>query len=256
MNKNELIKTLRAYSQWVLYDLKNKRPYHGKTGHWIDITNPNVGVAYEDIEYQKNKGFILTKDDPFCCVDLDHCVKAQGQVGADTTKVLMYFQSYTEMSPSGTGFHIWGQGKIKTGIKRATFEIYSQERYITINENSVFNCQLVDCQLKLDRIYEKYGQPNLGEVQTCGESVECIDDLRDLYKVSEQLRKIWHLQCGFKKADGSPDFSSYDMAISGLLQDWSVGKIVWTIQFFRKQWGAKPKHDRAIALTISKVKHA
>jgi hypothetical protein len=83
--------------------------------------------------------------------------------------------------------------------------------------------------------------------------LNCQADLRQLYKVSPQLRRIWDLDCGFEKADGSPDCSSYDMALAGLLRDWSGEQITWAIKFFRTQHNFAPKHEGAIALTVNKV---
>ena len=188
-------------------------------------------------------------------IDLDHCIGAHGQVQSEVSKILLYFQSYTEVSPSGTGFHIWVRGRIPCAIKRKEFEIYSTLRYMTVTENPTFNCPLANCQLHLNKIYDKYGKPSLTTKEEFAEPIECKDDLRNLYKVSQQFKKIWHLQCGFDKADGTPDYSSYDMALAGLLQSWSTGRIVWAIQFFRNQWGAKPKHGGGILSTISRAKN-
>jgi primase-polymerase (primpol)-like protein len=131
--KNELIETLKEYPQWVLYD-KEKRPFQVGTGRFADVSNPNTWTTYDKVESK-----------------------------SETTRVLMYFQSYTEISPSGTGFHIWIRGHIPVAIKRETFEIYSTLRYMTITENPTFNCPLANCQLQLNRIYEKYGMKNMDD---------------------------------------------------------------------------------------------
>jgi primase-polymerase (primpol)-like protein len=249
--ENELIKVLKPYKQWVTHDEK-KRPFQVGTGHFADVTDPNTWSSYDTVKDCKRKGFVLTENDPFTVIDLDHCIKSQGRIKSETSKILMYFQSYTEVSPSGTGFHIWVQGKISSAIKREMFEIYSHARYITITENSTFNCLLANCQLQLDRIFEKYGRVNLFEREDF-EVEDCHEDLRKLYKVSLQLRRIWDLDCGFLKADGSPDCSSYDMALAGLLRDWSGKQIMWALKFFREQHGFAPKHEKALQMTIAKA---
>jgi primase-polymerase (primpol)-like protein len=251
--KNELIETLKSYRQWVTHDEK-KRPFQPDNGHFADVTNPDTWTDYETVRDYGRKGFVLTESDPFTVVDLDHCIGSHGRVRSETSKILLYFQSYTEISPSGTGFHIWVKGKIPSAIKRTEFEIYSRARYITVTGNPSFNCPLASCQLQLDRVYEKYGQPSFAEKETLDKVVECKEDLRSLYRVSEQFRKIWNLECDFKKSDGSPDWSSFDMALIGLIKEWSNEKIVWAVQYFREQHDAKPKHTGAILTTIGKAR--
>lgn len=252
--KNELIKALEPYKSWVLWMLRNgkKIPFQADSGHYASVDRPETWSTYDDVKSRDSKGFVLTDKDPFTVIDLDHCIGAQGQVKGEITKILLYFQSYTEISPSGTGFHIWVRGKIPSAIKRETFEIYSTLRYMTVTGNPTFNCPLADCQLHLDRVYEKYGRPSFTEKEVF-DTLNCQEDLRGLYKVSPQLRRIWNLECDFKKSDGSPDCSSYDMALAGLLRDWSGEQITWAIKFFREKHGFAPKHEEAIALTIAKA---
>jgi primase-polymerase (primpol)-like protein len=248
--ENELLKILIPYNQWVLFDEK-KRPYQ-PNGHFAKVNDSSTWTTYDTIKKHKNKGFVLTENDPFTVIDIDGCIGPHGRVRFETSKILLYFQSYTEISPSGTGFHIWVRGKIPSAIKRTEFEIYSNLRYMTITGNPSFNCPLASCQLQLDRVYEKYGQPSFAEKEVF-DVLNCQDDLRKLYKVSPQLRRIWNLECDFRKSDGSPDCSSYDMALAGLLRDWSGEQITWTIKFFREKHDFAPKHEGAIALTVAKA---
>lgn len=255
--KNELIKTLKEYPQWVQWMLQDGRkiPFQVNTGHFAAVDNPDTWTTYDRVENFIKKGFVLTEKDPFTVIDLDHCIGAHGRVQSQTSKILLYFQSYTEISPSGTGFHVWVKGKIPSAIKRTEFEIYSNLRYITITGNPTFNCPLTDCQLHLDKVYEKYGKPNFAEKEIF-DTLDCQDDLRGLYKVSPQLRRIWNLDCGFEKADGSPDWSAYSMALAGLLRDWSGEQIMWALQFFYKEKAGFVKHRKALELTIARAKNA
>ncbi|GHU71591.1 hypothetical protein FACS1894184_18620 [Clostridia bacterium] len=52
---------------------------------------------------------------------------------ADAARVIQYYDSYTEVSPSGHGVHIIAKGKIPSGgHKRGGYEIYDRGRYFTI----------------------------------------------------------------------------------------------------------------------------
>ena len=253
---NALYEGLKQYPQWVSWKVRDntKVPINPQTGGYASVNDSATWSCYDKIRNDSHKGFVLTEDDPFTCIDLDHCVEAHGQIRSQTTKILMYFQSYTELSPSGTGLHIWVRGQMPGAIKRKEFEFYTQARYMTVTFNPIFNCAIVNKQKQLDAVWTKYGKEVLSGIPEDLTSEDCADDLRALYKQSEYLRMLWTLEADFLKADGTPDWSSYDLALANLISTWSDSKIVFAIQFFRKEHGAKSKHMGAIARTIAKAR--
>jgi hypothetical protein len=111
------------------------------TGPWLSFADAcEIGTLHG-----KGIGFIITPDDPFCCIDLD--VKDASSLKFDGTKydpvqwtsfeqlaryekIVGAFPSYSEVSPSGKGIHVWMRGAIGEGVKRDGVEIYSQHRFI------------------------------------------------------------------------------------------------------------------------------
>ncbi len=83
-------------------------------------------------------GYVLTADDRVVCVDLDHCI-SDGVVAGWAQAILEHAGgTYVEVSPSGTGLHIWGRGKVSTGRvirdgERA-IEVYGTGRYIAMGQ--------------------------------------------------------------------------------------------------------------------------
>lgn len=85
-------------------------------------------------------GYILNASDPFSCIDLDvkDAVTHPNEPDKWTTPdqfqfyqdIIAAFDSYTEKSKSGKGFHTWIRGKIGKGYRRDGVEVYSQERFI------------------------------------------------------------------------------------------------------------------------------
>lgn len=106
-------------------------------------------------------GFVLTKDDPFSCIDMDVCDEAsQIRKGkpVDKTKwttkeefkryqsIVNAFDSYTERSRSGKGLHLWALGNIGLGCRRDGVEVYSQERFIICTGDVYVNKPLKENQ--------------------------------------------------------------------------------------------------------------
>jgi hypothetical protein len=67
-------------------------------------------------------------------VDLDHCRNPEtGEIAPWAQQLVNALHSYTEVSPSGTGVHIYVRGQLaEKGRKRGDIELYDRERYFTV----------------------------------------------------------------------------------------------------------------------------
>src|SRR5207302_1938532 len=75
-------------------------------------------------------GLMLTKD--LTVIDLDNCL-ADGQPTPQAQHIVRTANSYTEISPSGKGLHIFLTGSVPgTGRRRGSIEMYDTARYITV----------------------------------------------------------------------------------------------------------------------------
>jgi putative DNA primase/helicase len=83
-------------------------------------------------------GFVFSPDDPFAGVDLDDCRDPDtGEVDAWALPIIKTLDSYTEVSPSRTGFKIWVRGKKPPGACKVKYEsgeveVYDQGRYFAM----------------------------------------------------------------------------------------------------------------------------
>lgn len=137
---------LKAIPQWVLWqreerDCKStKVPYNAITGKPASVTKPNdwatFGRAMAGFNAGKfdGIGFVLTKDDPFTGVDLDHCVDpATGVVEPWALAIIYQLHSYTERSPSRAGLRIFLFGRLPPDRRRkGPIEFYDAGRYLTV----------------------------------------------------------------------------------------------------------------------------
>ena len=81
-------------------------------------------------------GFVLAADDRIACIDLDHALVGGHLLPWARVIVDKLPATYIEVSPSGTGLHIWGYGEVGRGRKlrhrKVSVEVYGRERYITV----------------------------------------------------------------------------------------------------------------------------
>jgi hypothetical protein len=91
----------------------------------------------------KGIGRVLTREDFLKCVDLDHCRNPiTGEIEAWAWEIILLLNSYTEISPSGEGVHIWVKVKFKTDVKKrkkGNVELFSWGFYLTMTGDHLEN---------------------------------------------------------------------------------------------------------------------
>src|SRR5712691_8488682 len=72
--------------------------------------------------------------DAFCGIDLDHCRTIEtGEIAPWALLIIAALGSYSEISPSGEGVHIWVQGTLPPkGRKKGSVEMYVWGRFLTM----------------------------------------------------------------------------------------------------------------------------
>jgi hypothetical protein len=76
-------------------------------------------------------GVVLTIAAKISCIDLDR-VLTGGELDVRAETIAERCDSWTEISPSGTGLHVFVRGAVPAAIKGNQIEIYSTDRYIAI----------------------------------------------------------------------------------------------------------------------------
>lgn len=77
-------------------------------------------------------GVVLTRKAGVTCIDLDRVIDQDGHLDPRAARIVLRCDSWTEISPSGRGLHIFVRGAVSAAITGDQFEIYSSERYICI----------------------------------------------------------------------------------------------------------------------------
>lgn len=103
-------------------------------------------------------GFVFSENDPYTGIDLDDTHGDQ-EAFARQLKVFQEFNSYSELSPSGSGVHIIIRGVIPQGRRRADIEIYSSGRYFTMTGRVQRDAPIAERQELLTLLFEQMGGP-------------------------------------------------------------------------------------------------
>lgn len=172
---------LQQQPNWVLWrsEMANGRPtkipywYHDGL-HKASTTDPMtwtmfpLAVHYAE-EYDIGLGFVFT-DSPFTGIDLDGCRNAEtGEIDDWALDLIRLVNSYSEISPSGTGVKIFVRGKLPGpavrfsseelgyGGKHRGVEAYDVGRYFTVTGNVLLLADLSTTieQRDLTEFYKK-----------------------------------------------------------------------------------------------------
>lgn len=101
---------------------------------WTDGKKAHNSMKENDFD---GIGYVLTDDDPYVGIDIDHCVdRKTKEITSYATKIIKLMNSYTEFSPSGEGIRIFIKGELPSGgRRRKTIELYDNKRYLTLTGN-------------------------------------------------------------------------------------------------------------------------
>lgn len=100
---------------------------------WTDFATARDYAELEDIGI----GFVFTDDDPLVGVDLDDCRDPESADLTDwASDIVGRLNSFTEVSPSGTGVHVIVKGTLPDESNRhGDVEMYENARFFTVTGN-------------------------------------------------------------------------------------------------------------------------
>lgn len=164
---------LTRRSQWVCHRFPNKTPLCPRPGYDgrlypAKADNSNTWGGFEEalsaVKRNDAVGLGFELGNGICGVDIDHCID-DGELSDLARELIDTLQSYTEISPSGTGIHILCKGKLPDREGRRDsmlgLEMYDNARYFTVTgdiycDEDGISYPLRDCTEQLDAIHKKY----------------------------------------------------------------------------------------------------
>lgn len=158
------LEELAAIPQWVAHT-SSKVPMGAKGA--ASSSDSRTWMTLEDAKMVRAQnglagvGFVMSHADAFVGVDLDNAVDEQGFVKPWADEIVRELCSYTEVSPSGRGLHIWVKGRLPPGPRRiklgdGLLEVYDSGRYFTVTGRHVPGAP--DCIAALSWLGQWYGE--------------------------------------------------------------------------------------------------
>jgi hypothetical protein len=121
---------LRELHRWIRHEAKVPKRLNGLNA---STTDERSWVSYDSARASSvgdGVGFVFAGDG-IAGIDLDHCVK-DGRLSSWASRIVKACRgTYVEISPSGSGLHIYGFGVVGAGRKSAGVEVYDRGRYFT-----------------------------------------------------------------------------------------------------------------------------
>src|SRR5918995_6778818 len=258
---------LRDLRQWLCWRSEDrdgkptKVPYSPATGKKADRTVPETWTGYQEAVKACNEkgyggiGFVFTSEDDLCGVDLDKCLDPEtGEIEPWAWAIIEELNSYTEISPSGTGVHILVRAALPKGRNRkGRFEAYDRSRYFTVTGRHLAGTpQSIEFrQGQLEHVIQRVFGSSL-EVSENGQSANGSapkpNDLTDeelVLKASsasngERFARLWS-----GDTSGYGSHSEADLALCGMLAFWTGGDPNRIDRLFRVSGLYREKWERA-----------
>lgn len=255
---------LLEYDQWLCWrtDARDgkltKIPVDPSSGGFASTTDSDTWMTFQDARMYAQEGdanglgFVFTNDDPLVGVDLDDCRDREtGYIDDWAASIIERLGSYTETSPSGTGFHVLISGDLPGERNRTgDLEMYETTRFFTVTGNHLQGTQptIQERRTVLEAVYDEH----LAVADTTDESARASDgqqtnhglDDDELLKRardaanSEKFVRLWR-----GDTSGYESHSEADMALCSLLAFWTGGDPKQMDRLFRESGLMREKWD-------------
>lgn len=266
---NNLPMELRQLPQWVCVDmtlnekgLPKKFPINPRNGRMADVTDSTTWGTFEECVRTGSKtiGFVFTKDDPYSVIDLDDKDHdpATPEQKARHQKLLEAFETYTERSISGKGYHIIAKGWIGGGLKRDKIELYSHSRYMIMTGDVTRNAPIADYQELLSTLADEM-RPTVVELAELEERESNLSDadLVDRALYAKNGDKFLGLSNGHWQDMGYPSQSEADYALLAILAFYTPSNQQVRRVFRMSALGKRDKatkNDRYLNYNLQKIR--
>jgi len=262
---NPALEELSSRAIWVLHRTvngKSKIPYSAITGgptsasskdkrHWTTFEK----AAKEGVQENKGgpydgMGFVL--GDGVVGIDLDKCLNESWAL-----EIIKQADSYTEITPSGNGYHILIFAEKNTTLcRKGKVEIYDKGRYFTVTGHHLEGTPdtINKKQSALDSIIKEYLEGDKIAGKTTDRDINIdglvLDEPLNVVKFTTLLesdpvfKKTWDRNRKDFTDDNSLSVYDISLANKAIRAGWSINQIAALIREFRNRHGEPDDIDK------------
>ncbi len=174
---------LKERRQWVAWKFAlrggkwTKTPINPDMGSFAQTDAPSTWAAFaqardrQRMDHLPGVGYVFSPPDPYCGIDFDKCRDPEtGALDPEVRAMIDLLDSYTEVSPSGTGVKVIVRATLTGNRNRTTrIEMYDRLRFFTMTGHVLWDSppQIPDRQVQLDQLYRRI----FGETVPRGEGI-------------------------------------------------------------------------------------
>lgn len=261
MNLNNIPKELTEKKQWVVWKDSKKIPHNPK-GFMARVDDPETWSTYDEavesciMGDSKGVGFVFTKDDPYCGVDLDKVRNPKtGEIKKEALEIIKALNSYTEISQSGQGFHILVKGQLPGERKRKGFyENYNHGRYFALTGELLEKTSpgIKERQKELNQVYYNIWPKKSKKKKPKTRSLDLSD--REIIRIAESAANGSKFKELYRQGniEGYPSPSEARLALCNMLAFYTqdpgqIDSLVRASALYAEKW------DRTGSGTIKKA---
>jgi hypothetical protein len=293
---------LQKRAQWVVWkyiirragEKPTKVPFSPHTGKAASTTNSATWGTFDEAlacmqhDHEWSIGFVVTGDDPYIGVDLDHCYDpATGSITDPIAQeIVERLASYTEITPSGTGVRVWVKGTLPSSrCRTGNVEMYQDKRYFALTGNVLpadppFPTQIRACQAEINDCYAMvFGSrpqatlldesgaedaslissaiPSSSSTKHNSTSLNALsaEELEEFLSSDAKIKRLWNSS---GKQQGDTSLSAVQLALANYAARYgfSSAQLYELLDLHRRKHGGKRKGAHYYRPTIEKALQA
>jgi len=230
----------------VLYQVNRVRASSTDPKTWT--TFDRVVEALQDDDFFDGIGFVFHEGNPYCGADIDNVTEEEAR------RWIERFDSYTERSPSGNGFHIICKAEVSKGTNRAEGELYSSGRFFTMTGDVVRGVPIREAQDATAEFYKFLRRHDPDPVERALATVSTLTDT-EVLRLAENAKNGGEFSLVYRGGGQFKSGSERDLSLASRLAFWTqdeaqIERIMRGSGCAREKWD---KHRTYLRDTIAKA---